>query len=51
MVASGNVGVAFAMVFGAGAASALGAAVVFCVNLASPRLLASSLGFAAGVML
>lgn len=48
MVASGNVGLAFAMVFGAGAASSLGAAVVFCVRLASTRLLSAGLGFAAG---
>ncbi|KAI3426296.1 hypothetical protein D9Q98_008669 [Chlorella vulgaris] len=51
MASSGNVGAAFAMVVGAGAASSIGAAVVFCVHLASPRLLASSLGFAAGVMI
>ncbi|PRW45062.1 zinc transporter [Chlorella sorokiniana] len=51
MVASGSVGVAWAMVLGAGAASSLGACVVFCVSIASPRVVASSLGFAAGVML
>lgn len=51
MVASGSVGVAFAMVVGAGAASALGAACVFVVRVATPRLLAAALGFAAGVML
>ncbi|KAL4433231.1 hypothetical protein ABPG77_003279 [Micractinium sp. CCAP 211/92] len=51
MVASGDVGLAFGLVFGAGAASCLGACIVFCVSLASPRLVAASLGFAAGVML
>ena len=38
-------------VLGAGAASSIGACVVFCVGVASPRVVASSLGFAAGVML
>lgn len=50
MVASGDVGLAFALVIGAGAASCLGACIVFCVSLASPRVVAASLGFAAGVM-
>ena len=48
-----NVGVAFALVIGAGAATAVGAAVVFfpsLVKLASRRVLASALGLSAGVM-
>ena len=48
-----NVGVAFALVFGAGAATAVGASVVFfpaLVKLASRRVLASALGISAGVM-
>mmetsp|Transcript_21520 Transcript_21520/g.27364 ORF Transcript_21520/g.27364 Transcript_21520/m.27364 type:complete len:383 (+) Transcript_21520:98-1246(+) len=48
-----NVGVAFALVIGAGAATAAGAAVVFfpsLVKLASRRVLASALGISAGVM-
>lgn len=48
-----NVGVAFALVAAAGMATALGAAVVFfptLVKLASRRVLASALGFSAGVM-
>jgi zinc transporter, ZIP family len=48
-----NVGVAFALVAGAGAATAIGAAVVFfpsLVKLASRRILAGSLGLSAGVM-
>ena len=52
-VQSPNVGLAFALVAGAGLATALGAAVVFfpsLVKLASPRVLASALGFSAGVM-
>ena len=43
MVATGdNVGIAWAMVIGAGAASSLGACIVFCVGLASKRMLVSS---------
>lgn len=51
--AEGNVGVALGLVCGAGAATALGAAVVFfpsLVKLASRRVLAGSLGLSAGVM-
>jgi zinc transporter, ZIP family len=50
---SPNVGLAFGLVIGAGLATALGAAVVFIpslVKLASRRVLASALGFSAGVM-
>jgi len=50
---SENVAVALGMVFGAGASTGLGAAVVFfpsIVKLASQRVLAASLGFSAGVM-
>lgn len=49
-----NSAFAFALVCGAGAATGLGASVVFfpsLVKLASKRVLASSLGFSAGVML
>ena len=48
-----NVGFALLVVLGAGASTGIGAAVVFIpwlVKLASRRVLASSLGFAAGVM-
>lgn len=51
--AEGNVGAALGLVFGAGAATAVGAAVVFfpsLVKLASRRVLAGSLGLSAGVM-
>lgn len=53
IVESKNVGVAFAAVCAAGASTAIGAGVVFfprLVKLASRRVLAASLGFAAGVM-
>jgi ZIP family zinc transporter len=49
-----NVGIAMALVVGAGASTGLGAAVVFfpsVVKLASRRVLAASLGFSAGVMI
>jgi len=52
-VAEGNVGVALGLVCGAGAATGVGAAVVFfpsLVKLASRRVLAGSLGLSAGVM-
>ncbi len=48
-----NVGIALGLVAAAGASTGLGAAVVFfpsIVKLASRRVLASSLGFSAGVM-
>jgi ZIP family zinc transporter len=48
-----NLGVAFGLVIGAGAATAIGASVVFfpaLVKLASRRVLAGSLGLSAGVM-
>ncbi|GKY99517.1 hypothetical protein MPSEU_000905900 [Mayamaea pseudoterrestris] len=48
-----NVGIAFALTCGAGAATGLGAAVVFVpslVKLASKRVLAGGLGLSAGVM-
>ena len=51
--AKDNVGIALALVVGAGASTGLGAAVVFfpsVVKLASRRVLAGSLGFSAGVM-
>lgn len=51
MVAEGNVGAAFALVLAAGFATVIGACVVFCVKMATPKLLAGSLGFAAGVMM
>lgn len=49
-----NVGVAFGLALGAGAATSLGASVVFfpsLVKLASHRVLAGALGVSAGVML
>mmetsp|Transcript_61237 Transcript_61237/g.181106 ORF Transcript_61237/g.181106 Transcript_61237/m.181106 type:complete len:386 (-) Transcript_61237:388-1545(-) len=52
-IESPNVGTAFALVIGAGAATALGASVVFfpsLVKLASKRVLAGALGVSAGVM-
>jgi len=52
-VDSDNVGIAFAAVSAAGAATALGASVVFfpkLVKLASKRVLAAALGFSGGVM-
>lgn len=51
--AEGNVWAAFGIVCGAGAATAIGASVVFfpsLVKLASRRVLAASLGLSAGVM-
>lgn len=51
---SENVGIALALVIGAGASTGIGAAVVFfpgLVVLASKRVLACSLGFAAGIMI
>ena len=48
-----NVGVAFALVTGAGMCTALGAAIVFSptlVKYASRKTLAAALGFSAGVM-
>ena len=49
--AQGNVGVAFALVIGAGLSTTLGACAAFFAKLASPRLLAMGLGLSAGVML
>lgn len=52
-IVAGNVGVAFALVFAASAATCIGASVVFFPSLvkrASRRVLAASLGFSAGVM-
>jgi len=49
-----NVGIAFALVIGAGLSTALGAAVVFfpsLVHYASRKTLAAGLGFSAGVMM
>lgn len=50
-VASGDVGLAFGLAVAAGMATALGAACVLFGSLCKPRILAGSLGFAAGVML
>jgi len=53
VVDSDNIGIAFGAVCAAGASTAIGASVVFfprLVKLASRRVLAASLGFAAGVM-
>ena len=52
-VANENVGAAFVLVTGAGAATAVGTSVVFfptLVKLTSNRVLASALGISAGVM-
>ena len=51
---SENLGIAFALVIGAGAATGVGASVVFfprLVRLASRKTLASALGLSAGVMM
>jgi hypothetical protein len=51
--ATKNVGIAFALVIGAGAATGIGASVVFfpsLVRLASRKTLAGALGLSAGVM-
>ena len=53
IIDSENIGIAFGAVCAAGASTAVGASVVFfprLVKLASRRVLAASLGFAAGVM-
>lgn len=50
-VAQGNVGVAFALVIGAGLSTTLGATAAFYAKLASPLTLAVGLGLSAGVML
>ncbi|KAK9814406.1 hypothetical protein WJX72_005404 [[Myrmecia] bisecta] len=50
MVAEGNVGVAFALVSGAGLATSVGACSAFFASMAKPRLLAAGLGVSAGVM-
>lgn len=53
MTENDNVGLAFALVIGAGLATALGASVVFVpslIHLASRRTLAGALGLSAGVM-
>jgi len=50
---SENVGIAFALVIGAGAATAIGASVVFfprLVKYANRKTLAAALGLSAGVM-
>jgi hypothetical protein len=49
--ASGNVGIAFAMVIGAGLCTTLGACAAFWAKLASERTLAIGLALSAGVML
>jgi len=49
-----NVGIAFAVVIAAGAATGIGASAVFCksvVKMASKKVLAGGLGFSGGVML
>lgn len=50
-MAAGNVGLACLLVAAAGAASSAGAGVVFATRACTPRAVACSLGFAAGVML
>jgi len=51
MVAEGNVGIAFALVFAAGLSTTLGASCAFFARLAEPIYLAAGLGISAGVML
>lgn len=51
MPAEGNVGIAFALVIGAGLSTTLGACAAFWAKLASPRTLAVGLGVSAGVMI
>lgn len=51
MPAEGNVGVAFALVIGAGLSTTIGAGAAFYAKLASPLTLAVGLGISAGVML
>ena len=52
-IAEGNIGAAIGLVCGAGAATAIGASIVFFPSLvkrASRRVLAAALGLSAGVM-
>jgi len=49
MKAEGNVGIAMAMVCGAGLATTLGACFVFCSKKSNQTLLSSALGASAGV--
>lgn len=51
MVAEGNVGLAFGLVFIAAAASMVGVIPVFFTKRTNRKLLAGALGFAAGVMM
>lgn len=51
MPASGDVGIAFALVIGAGLCTTLGACAAFFGKLAEPRVLAIGLGISSGVML
>lgn len=51
VAAEGNVWLALGLTLAAGLSTTLGACIVFCASLAQNRLLAVSLGFAAGVML
>jgi len=50
-VAEGNVTLAFLFVTGAGLATTIGSAFVFCTGLANHKMLAGALGASAGVML
>jgi hypothetical protein len=49
--ASGNVGIAFALVIAAGLSTTIGACAAFFAKLAAPRYLAIGLSISAGVML
>jgi hypothetical protein len=49
-VQQGSVALAFGLVLAAGAATALGASLVFCASLTNRRLLSGALGASAGVM-
>jgi len=50
-VANGNVGLAFALVIGAGLSTTIGSAFVFCSSYANTKVFAAALGVSAGVML
>ena len=51
MVATGSVGVAFALVVIAGLCTTVGSTFAFCTQLANKKLLAGALGISSGVML
>lgn len=50
-VTGGDLALAFGLVLAAGASTALGASLAFCVKLTNMRVLAGALGISAGVMM